>query len=180
VFRRILNHLALKADTSSAKARRGDTEMMVPSSMLFAVETFPLLVYIFMALVVLSVPAFAVWEKVIRPQIDAKRKAEEEAEEAVEAAVGGEEPVIAGEMESADVAGLAGMEGVESPEGVEGAEVAEGAEPAAVGEGAAEVGDEPQAEVAAPAAEGEGGQVAFEEAVPPDMFTEEESEKPPG
>lgn len=153
--------------------------MMVPSPMLFAIETFPLMVYIFMALVVLSVPAFLVWEKVIQPKIDEKRKAEEEAEEAAE----GGEPIVIPEGEAVEGAEPIGLEGVELPEGIEAAEGAEMAEGAEVAEGvevAVEGGESLEAEMAVPAEEGEGGEVAFEEAPLDDMFMEEEGEKPAG
>ena len=157
--------------------------MMVPSPMLFAIETFPLMVYLFMALVILSVPAFFVWEKMIQPKIDAKRKAEEEGEEAVEAVVAAEEPIVAGEGVAVEGAEPVGFEGIGLPEGAEmaaGAEMAEGAEVAEGADVAIEGGEEPQAEIALPGDEGQGGEVAFEEAFPEDMFTEEEGEKPLG
>jgi hypothetical protein len=153
--------------------------MMVPSPMLFAIETFPLMVYIFMALVVLSVPAFFVWEKVLQPKFDEKRKAEDEAEEAAEAE--GVEPIVMPEgeaLEGAEPGELEGIEPAEGAEAAEGAEMAEGAEGAEGAEVAVENGEAPQAEMAVPAEEGEGGEIAFEEAPFDDMFTEEKGEKP--
>ena len=47
---------------------------MVTSLVLFAVETVPLLVYIFVGLVILSVPVFAIWEKIIQPKLDARKR----------------------------------------------------------------------------------------------------------
>ncbi len=147
---------------------------MVTSFVLFAVETVPLLTYIFVGLVVLAVPTAVIWDKVIQPKLDAKKKAAKETKTPIEGA--------------ADVAPV--MEGIEA---VEEDGQAEGVEQLAMpGEG--DVGGDELSEGAAFVAEpseaageaGEGFAIAdgtepndldFEEMMPDDGFSIDTDEK---
>jgi hypothetical protein len=144
--------------------------MMVLNPMLFAIETFPLIVFIFMGLVVLSVPAFWAWEKYVQPMYatEDEDEEEEEVEEGMEVAAGAEPvfPEGGGSAEEADLAGL------------EAADVAEGAEVMGGAELDGDAAEQLQAEIDLAAQQEEDGDAAFEEALPDEMFVEDEGEKP--
>ena len=139
--------------------------MTAYSFVLLAIETVPLLFYIFMGLVIVSVPAAFIWEKYVQPGLDAKKKARKEAEKS--------EQEGEAEPEQAAAADESPMEGEgELAIPVEGAE-AEGDVP--------EEGDELPKDLFGDAGASEDlGEVAFEEAIPADAFTEEPEEKPEG
>ncbi len=127
--------------------------------------TVPQLFYIFMGLVIISVPAAFIWEKYVQPGLDAKRKSQKEAEKAEEV----------GELEPGEVAATA-----EFPIEAEG-ELAmpdEGEE--AAGDMFAEDAEPPKDLFGDAAASDDLGEVAFEEALPADAFAEEPDEKPEG
>jgi hypothetical protein len=134
---------------------------MVTSLVLFAVETVPLLVYIFVALVVLAVPLAAIWDKVIQPNLDAKKKASRRSRQPGKAA----EPVMEGLAAAEDDA--------EPAEGVEELAMPADDESAADAEDMAGPGDE-----GAAAGEAEPEELAFEESLPDDSFSIDTGEKP--
>jgi hypothetical protein len=135
------------------------------SFVLLAAVTVPQLFYIFMGLVIISVPAAFIWDKYVQPSLDAKKKAQKEAEKAEEE----------GESEPGKVAAIDEM-----PMDAEG-ELAmpdEGAE--AAGDMFTEDAEPPKDLFGDAAASDDLGEVAFEEALPADAFTEEPDEKPEG